>query len=180
MLCARCDPKFLDAGLLRRLQAQQRQDSTDSKTRSHAGGLRILFRSRLFRRLTVCLMVSGIVTDGLSDLLIQYFKLLFNFTVRDVVRFQHLLQCWTSSSCTPELLCNFIVRDVVSVKSLLTSTISSLREEHCEPYLPLSTTPSRCSTDLQRCISLVSMRRQGRCIFRGRLRLLGPHKSSVS
>lgn len=90
MLCARSDPKFLDAGLLRRLQAQQRQDSTDTKTRSHAGGLRILLRSRLFRRLTVCLMVSGIVTDGLSDLLIQYFKLLFNFTVRDVVRFQHL------------------------------------------------------------------------------------------
>ena len=34
----------------------------------------------------VCLMVSGIVTEGLQDLLIQYFKLLFNFTVRDVVR----------------------------------------------------------------------------------------------
>jgi hypothetical protein len=32
-------------------------------------------------------MVSGIVTDGLGDLLIQYFKLLFNFTVQDVVRF---------------------------------------------------------------------------------------------
>lgn len=30
-------------------------------------------------------MVSGIVTDGLGDLLIQYFKLLFNFTVQDVV-----------------------------------------------------------------------------------------------
>jgi hypothetical protein len=32
-------------------------------------------------------MVSGIVTDGLGDLLIQYFKLLFNFTVQDVVCF---------------------------------------------------------------------------------------------
>jgi hypothetical protein len=36
--------------------------------------------------LQICLMVSGIVTDGLGDLLIQYFKLLFNFTVQDVVR----------------------------------------------------------------------------------------------
>ena len=37
-------------------------------------------------------MVSGIVTDGLGDLLIQYFKLLFNFTVQDVVRL-HVCVC---------------------------------------------------------------------------------------
>ena len=43
-------------------------------------------RSRLFRRLTVCLMLSGVVMEGLSDLMIQYFKLLFSFSVADVVR----------------------------------------------------------------------------------------------
>ena len=43
-------------------------------------------------------MVSGIVTDGLGDLLIQYFKLLFNFTVQDVVRF-HVCAC-IDKTCT--------------------------------------------------------------------------------
>lgn len=66
------------------LEAQRMQDSNQAKALGHTGGLRILFRSKLFKRLTVCLMVSGIVTDGLADLLIQYFKLLFNFSVQDV------------------------------------------------------------------------------------------------
>jgi len=30
-------------------------------------------------------VLAGIVSDGLSELLIQYFKLLFNFSVADVV-----------------------------------------------------------------------------------------------
>mmetsp|Transcript_12814 Transcript_12814/g.38699 ORF Transcript_12814/g.38699 Transcript_12814/m.38699 type:complete len:525 (-) Transcript_12814:561-2135(-) len=64
-------------------KAKEKKRSADPKVRT-AGGLRILFRSPLFKRLTICLMVSGIVNEGLSDLLIQYFKLLFNFTVNDV------------------------------------------------------------------------------------------------
>jgi len=40
----------------------------------------------------VCLMLSSIVTDGLDDLLIQYFKMQFNISVADIVR---------SSVCQP-------------------------------------------------------------------------------
>lgn len=65
-------------------EAQQKQKGSGGKMMERANGLRILLRSPLFKRLTVCLMVSGIVTDGLSDLLIQYFKLLFNFSIQDV------------------------------------------------------------------------------------------------
>lgn len=59
-------------------------------------------------------MVSGIVTDGLADLLIQYFKLLFNFSVQDVVsasiaphvvHLNHLQSCWASlPACSVTLL----------------------------------------------------------------------------
>ena len=87
-----CDDSFS-------LQAQQLQDSTNAKRLGNASGLRILLRSKLFKRLTVCLMVSGVVTDGLSDLFIQYFKLLFNFSVRDVVS-------TSSADTTSELLFN--------------------------------------------------------------------------
>lgn len=34
-----------------------------------------------------CLMLSSVVTDGLDDLLVQYFKLRFNISVDDIERF---------------------------------------------------------------------------------------------
>lgn len=45
--------------------------------------MRILGRSSLFRRLTVCIMLSGIASDGIQDLMFQYFKLEMGFTVQD-------------------------------------------------------------------------------------------------
>ena len=49
--------------------------------------LRILLRSPLFKRLTLCMMLSGVVLEGLQDLLVQFLQLRFHgdFGVRDVV-----------------------------------------------------------------------------------------------
>lgn len=43
-----------------------------------------------------CLMLSSVVTDGLDDLLVQYFKLRFNIGVNDIVRCCPILAiCWS-------------------------------------------------------------------------------------
>lgn len=49
--------------------------------------VRILLRSPLFKRLTLVMMLTGVVLEGLQDLLVQYLQLkLEGFGVRDVVR----------------------------------------------------------------------------------------------
>ncbi|EFN55254.1 hypothetical protein CHLNCDRAFT_134588 [Chlorella variabilis] len=45
---------------------------------------RILLRSPLFKRLTLCMMLTGVVSEGLQDLLVQYLKLKMEFGVADV------------------------------------------------------------------------------------------------
>ena len=49
--------------------------------------MKILLRSTLFKRLTVCIMITGIVAEGLQDLLIQYLQLKLAFGPKDQV-------CW--------------------------------------------------------------------------------------
>ena len=49
-------------------------------------GLRILGRSPLFIKLTACTMVSGIVAEGVYELVSQYLQLKLGFTVVDLVR----------------------------------------------------------------------------------------------
>jgi hypothetical protein len=46
---------------------------------------RILLRSPLFKRLTICMMLTGVVGEGLQDLLVQYLQLKMDFGVKDVV-----------------------------------------------------------------------------------------------
>ena len=46
---------------------------------------RILLRSPLFKRLTICMMLTGVVGEGLQDLLVQYVQLKMDFGVEDVV-----------------------------------------------------------------------------------------------
>ncbi|GAB4814357.1 hypothetical protein N2152v2_001403 [Parachlorella kessleri] len=45
--------------------------------------LKILMRSSLFKKLTVCMMLSGTVSEGIQDLLIQYLQLKMAFGVKD-------------------------------------------------------------------------------------------------
>lgn len=45
----------------------------------------ILMRSPLFKKLTVVMMVSGVVSEGLQDLLMQYLQLKLDFTTSDQV-----------------------------------------------------------------------------------------------
>ena len=49
-------------------------------------GLRMLSRNRLFVKLTVCVMLTGIVMEGMYELLGQYFQLKLHFTAADQVR----------------------------------------------------------------------------------------------
>ncbi|KAL4420298.1 hypothetical protein ABPG77_001388 [Micractinium sp. CCAP 211/92] len=52
---------------------------------STLGAVRILLRSPLFKRLTLVMMLTGVVLEGLQDLLVQYLQLkLEGFGVRDV------------------------------------------------------------------------------------------------
>lgn len=54
-------------------------------TSSTLRAVRILLRSPLFKRLTVCMMLTGVVLEGLQDLLVQYLQLkLDGFGVKDV------------------------------------------------------------------------------------------------
>lgn len=46
--------------------------------------VRILMRSPLFKRLTVTMMITGVVLEGLQDLLVQYLQLKLEFGVADV------------------------------------------------------------------------------------------------
>ena len=46
-------------------------------------GLRMLSRNRLFVKLTVCVMLTGIVMEGMYELLGQYFQLKLQFTAAD-------------------------------------------------------------------------------------------------
>ncbi len=49
-------------------------------------GVSILTRSSLFIKLTVCLMLTGMVAEGLYELLMQYFQLKLGFTQQDQVQ----------------------------------------------------------------------------------------------
>jgi hypothetical protein len=52
-------------------------------------GLRMLGRSGLFIKLTACVMLTGIVMEGMYELLAQYFQLKLDFTVQDQVLAHH-------------------------------------------------------------------------------------------
>ena len=54
-------------------------------------GLRMLARSRLFVKLTVCVMLSGIVMEGMYELLGQYFQLKLQYNTADQASHSHFL-----------------------------------------------------------------------------------------
>jgi hypothetical protein len=51
-------------------------------------GLRMLGRSPLFLKLTACVMLTGIVMEGMYELLAQYFQLKLGYTAADQVRWR--------------------------------------------------------------------------------------------
>ena len=71
------------------MQALQRLQS-DKKATSLGGsnwhGLKILGRSRLFMKLTAITMLSGIVTEGVYELVSQFLQYKLGFNVLDMVR----------------------------------------------------------------------------------------------
>lgn len=68
------------------LQARRRQVREGAtKGPGLVAGLRMLARSALFVKLTICVMISGIVMEGMYNLLAQYFQLKLEYTVQDQV-----------------------------------------------------------------------------------------------
>ena len=75
------------------MQARQRQGSEGvGSGNGLLHGLRMLSRSRLFMKLTACVMLTGIVMEGMYELLAQYFQLKLGYTAQDQVQ-QHSCFC---------------------------------------------------------------------------------------
>lgn len=55
--------------------------------------MRILLRSQLFKRLTVVYMLTGIVSQGLMELLTQYLQIKLSFNTKDQVGFRGFRVC---------------------------------------------------------------------------------------
>lgn len=66
------------------LQAREQMKLSGTRTKEGVfDGLRMLARSRLFVKLTVCVMLSGIVMEGMYELLGQYFQLKLGYNTAD-------------------------------------------------------------------------------------------------
>ncbi len=67
-------------------QAKRRQGREEAGSLSGlSSGLRMLGRSPLFLKLTACVMLTGIVMEGMYELLAQYFQLKLGYTAADQV-----------------------------------------------------------------------------------------------
>eukprot|EP00891_Asterochloris_glomerata_P006385 jgi/Astpho2/6385/Aster-06047 len=66
-----------------RLEAQGRAIDAKQGVVARWSSMKILLRSTLFKRLTLCIMISGVVAEGLQDLLIQYLQEKLGFDTRD-------------------------------------------------------------------------------------------------
>lgn len=66
-----------------RARAKRRLEEDTHLLQSVGRAARILGRSSLFKKLTVCLMLSGAVGEGMIELLVQYLQLVANFQPGD-------------------------------------------------------------------------------------------------
>ena len=82
---------------------------------THWRALKILGRSQLFIRLTLCVMISGVVAEGIFDLLIQYLQLKVGFNIQDQVSLQGtdaLAECIIDHLCNNLTLHPWIIRSI--------------------------------------------------------------------
>lgn len=67
------------------VQAQQKHLNGPQSLFTQWKTIKILLRSKLFKRLTLCIMLTGIIQEGLQDLMIQYLQLKLDFGIKDQV-----------------------------------------------------------------------------------------------
>ena len=67
------------------LQAQEKHLNGPQSLFTQWKTIKILLRSKLFKRLTLCIMLTGIIQEGLQDLMIQYLQLKLDFGIGDQV-----------------------------------------------------------------------------------------------
>lgn len=77
----------LDESLSERSKQEARAKHTDGPQSlfTQWKTIKILLRSQLFKRLTLCIMLTGIIQEGLQDLMIQYLQLKLDFGIKDQV-----------------------------------------------------------------------------------------------
>ncbi|KAL3156285.1 hypothetical protein ABBQ32_012557 [Trebouxia sp. C0010 RCD-2024] len=66
-----------------RLEAQEKHLNGPQSLFTQWKTIKILLRSKLFKRLTLCIMLTGIIQEGLQDLMIQYLQLKLDFGIKD-------------------------------------------------------------------------------------------------
>ena len=67
------------------VQARRRQRREGSSVIGLCQGLRLLGRNMLFVKLTACVMQTGIVMEGMYELMGQYLQLKLGYTIQDQV-----------------------------------------------------------------------------------------------
>ena len=67
------------------LQARDKHAAAPTTLFSQWATIKILLRSKLFKRLTLCIMLTGIISEGLQDLMIQYLQIKLDFGIKDQV-----------------------------------------------------------------------------------------------
>ncbi|DBA82924.1 hypothetical protein WJX77_008143 [Trebouxia sp. C0004] len=79
---------ILDESLSERSIAEAREKHVDGPQSlfTQWKAIKILLRSQLFKRLTLCIMLTGIIQEGLQDLMIQYLQLKLDFGIKDQAR----------------------------------------------------------------------------------------------
>ena len=68
------------------MQAQEKHLNGPQSLFTQWKTIKILLRSKLFKRLTLCIMLTGVIQEGLQDLMMQYLQLKLDFGIKDQVR----------------------------------------------------------------------------------------------
>ena len=80
------------------MQAREKHADAPQNLFTQWKTIKILLRSKLFKRLTLCIMLTGIISEGLQDLMIQYLQLKLDFGIKDQVGWLACKSC-TASMC---------------------------------------------------------------------------------
>ncbi|KAK9855166.1 hypothetical protein WJX84_009416 [Apatococcus fuscideae] len=101
---------------------------------THWRALKILGRSQLFIRLTLCVMISGVVAEGIFDLLIQYLQLKVGFNIQDQATF-FVVWGW-SGLFVQGLLLRFILKALGEVGVLIAGLTASMGQMVLLAFVP--------------------------------------------
>jgi DHA1 family tetracycline resistance protein-like MFS transporter len=112
-----------------RMQARIRQQAEPKGKGSPLQGFSILTRSPLFMKLTVAVMLTGIVTEGMYELIMQYFQIKLGFQAKD--QSNMFVLAGLCGMFTQLVLLRLLVRYVGKSRMLLIGLSASLIQQVC-------------------------------------------------